>query len=60
MTVTQALEGKYSDLIRFVNALDKSDRLLIVESLTASPQASGALNVLLRLQTYVREDAVSQ
>jgi hypothetical protein len=60
MTITQSLEGKYDSLIRFVNALDKSDGLLIVESLTASPQASGALSVQLRLQTYVREDAASQ
>ena len=60
MTVTQALEGTYSNLIRFVNALDKSDRLLIVESLSASPLASGSLSVLLRLQTYVREDGVRQ
>jgi Tfp pilus assembly protein PilO len=60
MTITQALEGKYVDLIHFVNALDKSDRLLIVDSLTATPQTNGNLSVLLRLQTFVREDAVRQ
>jgi hypothetical protein len=60
MTITQALEGKYADLIRFVNALDKSDGLLIVDSLTATPQTNGNLSVLLRLLTYVREDAVRQ
>jgi Tfp pilus assembly protein PilO len=60
MTITQALEGKYGDLIHFVNALDKSDRLLIVDSLTATPQTNGNLSVLLRLQTFVREDAVRQ
>jgi|SRR5579872_698004 len=60
MTITQALEGKYADLIHFVNALDKSDRLLIVESLTAQPQPSGTLSVQLKLQTYVREDASRQ
>jgi Tfp pilus assembly protein PilO len=60
MTITQALEGKYGELIRFVNALDKSDRLLIVDSLSATPQTNGNLSVLLRLQTFVREDAVRQ
>ena len=60
MTITQALEGKYADLIHFVNALDKSDRLLIVESLSATPQPSGTLSVQLKLQTYVREDAARQ
>ena len=60
MTITQALEGKYADLIRFVNALDKSEGLLIVDSLTATPQTNGNLSVLLRLQTFVREDSVRQ
>ncbi len=59
MTISQNLEGKYPDLIHFVNELDKSQRLLIVESLQATPQTSGTLNITLKLQTYVREDAAT-
>jgi len=60
MTITQSLEGTYPQLIHFINALDKSQRLLVVESLQATPQASGGLAVQMKLQTYVREDAASQ
>jgi type IV pilus assembly protein PilO len=60
MTITQSLEGTYPQLIHFINALDKSPRLLVVESLQATPQASGGLAVQMKLQTYVREDATSQ
>jgi type IV pilus assembly protein PilO len=60
MTVTQALEGSYPQLIHFINALDKSQQLLIIESLQATPQSSGGLTVQMKLQTYVREDAASQ
>lgn len=56
LTISQNLEGTYSQLIHFINALDKSPRLLIVESLQATPQSAGPLNVVLKLQTYVRED----
>ncbi len=59
MTISQNLEGKYPDLLHFVNELDKSQRLLIVESLQATPQTSGLLNITLKLQTYVREDAAT-
>ncbi len=57
MTISQNLEGKYDGLIKFVNALDKSDRLLIVDSLSATPLNTGALNVVLKLQTFVRDDS---
>jgi len=56
MSVTAALEGKYEDLVRFLNLLDRSPRFLIIESLGAAPQQTGALlNVSLRLDTFVRE-----
>ena len=55
MTISQNLEGTYPQLIHFINALDKSSRLLVVESLQATPQSTGVLNVQLKLQTYVRD-----
>ncbi len=61
MQISANFEGQYPDLIRFINLLDKSDRLLIIESLNATPQQSGGrLNVNLKLDTFVREDASSQ
>jgi hypothetical protein len=58
MQVTANYEATYQDLIHFVNLLDKSDRMLVVESLNATPQQGGAkLNVMLKLDTFVTEDA---
>lgn len=56
MTVSQNFEGTYPQLIKFVNELDKTSRLLIVDSLQATPQASGKLNITLKLQTFVRDE----
>jgi hypothetical protein len=61
MQLSVNYEAAYPDLIRFVNLLDKSDRLLVVESLNATPQQGGAkLNVMLKLDTFVREDGSAQ
>jgi hypothetical protein len=57
MQISANFEGLYPDLIHFINLLDKSDRLLIIESLNATPQQSGArISVTLKLDTFVRED----
>lgn len=59
MTVAGGYEGSYQNLTRFLNLLDKSPRFLIVESLQASPQQSGAvLNVMLKFNAFVRDEAV--
>ena len=62
MTISANYEGTYGNLIQFVNALDKSSRLLIVEGLNATPQQGGAglLNVTLKLDTFVREDGLAE
>jgi Tfp pilus assembly protein PilO len=56
MTVTASFEGQYADLIKFINTLDKSKRFLIIESLAASPQQNGNLQVTLKLNTFVKDD----
>jgi type IV pilus assembly protein PilO len=48
-------EGNYASLTQFVRALDKSNRFLIIETLQAAPQASGVLNVNLKLDTFIRQ-----
>ena len=57
MQISANYEGAYADLIHFINLIDKSDSLLIIEGLNATPQqGSGTLNVTLKLDTFVRED----
>jgi hypothetical protein len=57
MQVTANFEATFENLIHFVNLLDKSNRLMIIESLNATPQQDGKkLNVMLKLDTFVRED----
>jgi Tfp pilus assembly protein PilO len=57
MQISANYEGPYQALIQFVNLIDKSDRLLVVESLNATPQQGGSkLNVMLKLDTFVTED----
>lgn len=57
MSITAGYEGSYVNLTRFVNLLDKSPRFLIIESMSATPQQSGAvLNVSIKMDTFVRED----
>lgn len=61
LTVTQGLEGSYENLVKFLNMLDRSPRFLIIESLGAAPQQSGAqqssavLSVSVRLDAFVRD-----
>ena len=58
MTVTANYEGTYPQLVKFVNMLDKSQRFIIIESLQAAPQqGSPALNISIRVNTFVRGDS---
>jgi len=55
MVITGYYEGTYSDLVQFVNRLDRSDRFITIESLQATPQQSqGILNVIVKLNVFVR------
>jgi hypothetical protein len=57
MQITANYEATYSDLVRFVNLVDKSGRLLVMESLNATPQqGNNKLNVMIKLDTFVVED----
>lgn len=60
LTISQNLEATYPQLIHFIHELDQSSRLLIIESLQATPQSAGPLNVVLKLQTYVREGGAAK
>jgi type IV pilus assembly protein PilO len=60
LTTKVGFEGNYANLTKFVNLLDKSPRFMIIEDLqAAAPQQQGgqALNVTLKIDTFVRESA---
>ena len=57
ISITAAYEGKYEDLMQLVHKIDQSKNLLILESLSAAPQANtDTLTVSLKLDTFVRDD----
>ncbi len=56
LTINGNYEGSYGNLMEFVNLLDRSKQLIIIESLQAQPQqTAGILNLNIRLETFVRE-----
>jgi hypothetical protein len=55
MTVSANFEGNYPDLIHLLDRIDKSSRLVLIESLQAVPeQGSNRLNISLRFNVFVR------
>jgi Tfp pilus assembly protein PilO len=57
MTISANYEGAYPNLTKFINELDRSPRLLIIESLQASPQPVGTVvNVAFKLHAFVRDE----
>jgi Tfp pilus assembly protein PilO len=57
LTISANFEGSYGNLTKLVNLLDKSQRFLIIDSMQASPQSNGSLNINIRLDTFVRQTA---
>jgi hypothetical protein len=57
MTITANYEGTYANLMRFVHAIDRSPRMLIIEALNAAPeQGNNNLAISMKIDTFVRED----
>jgi Tfp pilus assembly protein PilO len=57
VTINANYEGTYADLIEFVNAVDRSTRLLILDSLQAQPiQGAGTLAINLKLYAFFSEE----
>ncbi|MEP7365180.1 MAG: type 4a pilus biogenesis protein PilO [Acidobacteriota bacterium] len=55
MTITANYEGTYGDLIQFVNAVDRSPRFLIIDSIAAQPQQSGGLQARFKMNAFLRD-----
>ncbi len=57
MSINGNYEGTYTNLIDFINRIDRSKRLLIIESLGATPQqGKGKLNVNIKMNAFVRDE----
>jgi len=57
LSITHSYEGTYQELLRLVNEIDHSKRLIIIESLQAQPQqGSNLLNVSIKFDTFVKEE----
>jgi hypothetical protein len=57
-TVTVNYEGTYRNLLNFINELDHSQQLLIIESMSAAPQqGSNILTVSLKIDAFIRDDS---
>jgi|SRR5579883_189275 Tfp pilus assembly protein PilO len=57
MTISVNFEGTYSQLLKFVNELDRSPRFLIIDSIAVTPRPKGdVLAVNVKLNTFVKND----
>lgn len=57
LLINANFEGTYADLVEMVNRIDRSERLVILDSLQAQPtQGSATLAINLRLYTFFREE----
>jgi len=57
LTITAGFEGGYSQLMKFVNLLDRSPRFLLIESLQVAPLPKGdVLSTVVKLNTFLKDD----
>jgi len=57
MTISASYEGEYTNLTTFINALDRSARCVIIDSLQAAPQPVGkVVNVTFKLKAFVKDE----
>ncbi len=58
LTINANYQGNYTELMNYLNQVDHSDQLLILDTLTATPQqqGTGVLNVVTRFLAVIQED----
>ncbi|MGH9722689.1 MAG: GspMb/PilO family protein [Bryobacteraceae bacterium] len=57
MTISASFEANYQSLTKFINQLDRSQKFMIIESVQAQPQNTGAgINVNIKLNVFVRDE----
>jgi len=59
MTITANFEGTYRNLLNFIGEIDRSGQLLIIESMSATPQqGSNILTVSMKIDAFIRDGSV--
>jgi Tfp pilus assembly protein PilO len=58
LTINANYQGNYSNLMNFLNQVDHSDQLFMLDTLTATPQqqGEGVLNVVTRFLAVIQDD----
>jgi hypothetical protein len=57
MTISANYEGTYKNLLNFIDELDHSNQLLIIESMSAAPQqGSNILTISIKIDAFIRDD----
>ena len=54
INLTLDMTGNYDSEIRFINALERSKMLLVLESVNLAESQGGSIRLSLRMQTYLR------
>jgi Tfp pilus assembly protein PilO len=54
INLTLDMSGNYDSEIRFINALERSKLLLVLESVNLAESQGGSIRLSLRMQTYLR------
>ena len=58
MTITANYEGTYRNLLNFIGELDRSNQLLIIESMAAAPQqGSNILTVSMKIDAFIQDES---
>jgi type IV pilus assembly protein PilO len=57
LTITAGFEGGYGQLMKLVNAIDRSPRFLVIDQLQVAPQPKGdVLDAVFHINTFVRDE----
>ena len=56
LTITASFRGKYDQLVKLLNRLDRSEEFLIIGTLGATPRSeTNDLQITMRIDTFVRD-----
>jgi Tfp pilus assembly protein PilO len=52
--ITTVVEGDYSNLVRFINGIERSENFYLLDSLTLASSAGGSIKLNVQMRTYFR------
>lgn len=54
VAISAAVEGSYSNLVKFINGIERSENFYLLDSLSLTSAAGGEIKLTLALRTYFR------